>query len=122
ALPSFWARSGASRVAARRRSAIRCPPRRHRGAVARIVGTVRNSSYGRIDPFTIYGKGRSREAIFLLALAGDVPRAHRAQSQRPRAGGGYRGQSDEGRATRGEVPRGQSANGSAGAGRRRRAG
>src|SRR5262249_60690502 len=71
---------------------------------------VRAIYYGRNNSFTISARGRAREAIFVLALARDVPRADCAQPQRPHAGGGHRRRSHEGQAARSEVPRGQSAN------------
>ena len=67
-------------------------------------------------------RGGHGETIFVLALACDLSRAHRAQSQRHHARRGDPGQSHEGRAARSGLPRGQSDDGDPGSDRRRRAG
>src|ERR1700735_2563034 len=59
------------------------------------------------------------ETLFILAFARDLSRAHRAQSQGPRAGRGGGREPLEGRAARGGVPRSQSDDGAARFDRRR---
>ena len=60
------------------------------------------------------------ETLFILAFAGDLSRAHRAQSQGPRAGRGGGREPLEGRAARSGVPRSQSDDGASRLDRRRR--
>src|SRR5215211_7021491 len=59
------------------------------------------------------------EAVLILALARNLPCAHRHEPQRHRAGRGHRRQLDEGRATQPCVPRRQSDDGDSRLGRRR---
>src|SRR6185437_14940902 len=65
--------------------------------------------------------GGCNETVFVLAFAGDLPRAHRAKPYGAERGSD-RGRSYERSSARSEIPRGQSNDGPARADRRRRPG
>src|SRR6516165_1697141 len=83
-----------------------------------VLPTCYAASYGTNDELTIWET--AREALFVLALARDIPGAHCAQPQRHHARRGRRCEPDARAPARGCVPRSEPADDASGARRRGR--